>query len=165
MTREEIDRERRNLQGAGLQDSRSGEDRGPLQQRVAGSRCGTRTWCGCARTTRWRAFWSATISPSATKTASRFRCTSCSIRWRRATIRWRCKCDVEMGGTDQKFNLLVGREIAEGFRAAAADRRHHAAARRHRRRQQDVEVARQLHRHHRAARGHVPQGDADLRRA
>ena len=40
-----------------------------------------------------------------------------------------------------------------------------AAARRARRREEDVEVAGQLHRHHRAARGDVPQGDADLRRA
>ena len=37
MTREEIDAQRRNLQGAGLQDPRSRKDRGPLQQRLAGA--------------------------------------------------------------------------------------------------------------------------------
>ena len=61
------------------------------------------------------------------------------------------KSDVELGGTDQKFNLLVGRELQqrrgqepqailtmpllEGLDGV----------------QQDVEVARQLRRHHRAA--------------
>jgi len=73
-------------------------------------------------------------------------------------------CDVEMGGTDQRFNLLVG-AICSATRAGAANRLHHAAARRHRRRQQNVEIARQLHRHYRAARRDVPQGNADLRRA
>ena len=57
-----------------------------------------------------------------------------------------------------------GPRDSEGLRPAAADRRHDAAAGRPRRRQQDVQVARQLHRHHRAARSDVPQGDADLRR-
>ena len=37
--------------------------------------------------------------------------TKCSIRWRRATILLRWKRIVELGGTDQKFNLLVGREL------------------------------------------------------
>ena len=61
------------------------------------------------------------------------------------------KSDVELGGTDQKFNLLVGRAAAGELRPGAADRHDDAAARRARRRQQDVEVARQLHRHQRAA--------------
>ena len=65
--------------------------------------------------TRWRAFWSATISQNASKKACRSRCTNCCIRWPRATIRWRSKCDVEMGGTDQKFNLLVGREMQRDY--------------------------------------------------
>ena len=42
---------------------------------------------------------------------------------------------------------------------------HHAAARRARRRGQDVEVARQLRRHRRAAAGDVRQADVDLGRA
>ena len=71
----------------------------------------------------------------------------------------RLECDVELGGTDQKFNLLVGREIAARLRPAAADCRHDAASRRPRRRRQDVEVEGQLHRHHRAAQSHVPQDD------
>ena len=38
------------------------------------------------------------------------------------------QCDVEIGGTDQKFNLLVGRELQRDYGPAAADRRHGAAA-------------------------------------
>ena len=75
------------------------------------------------------------------------------------------KCDVELGGTDQRFNLLVGPRAAARFRPAAADRRHHAAAGGHGRRRQDVEVQGQLHRHYRAAQGDVPQGHGDQRRA
>ena len=74
------------------------------------------------------------------------------------------KADVELGGTDQKFNLLVGPRAAEGLRAGAAVRPHHAAARRPRRQGEDVEVARQLCRHRRAAAGDVRQADVDLRR-
>ena len=62
------------------------------------------------------------------------------------------KADVELGGTDQKFNLLVGRELQKRLRPGAAVHPDHAAARGHRRRGEDVEVARQLHRHRRAAR-------------
>ena len=111
MTREAIEQQRRNLQDAGLQDSRSRKNRGPLQQRMAGAAEVRRHRPAVLASTPWRAFWSATISPSATRKARRSRCTSCCTRWRRPTIRWRSKCDVEMGGTDQKFNLLVGREI------------------------------------------------------
>ena len=74
------------------------------------------------------------------------------------------QCDVEMGGTDQKFNLLVGRELQrdygqppqivatvpllEGLDGVEKMSKSQG----------------QLHRHHRAARGDVPQGDADQRR-
>ena len=57
------------------------------------------------------------------------------------------KADVELGGTDQKFNLLVGRDAAGRLRPGTAGRADHAAARRDGRRAEDVEVARQLHRH------------------
>ena len=62
------------------------------------------------------------------------------------------KADVELGGTDQKFNLLVGRELQRALRTGAAVHPDAAAARGSRRRQQDVEVARQLRRHHRRRR-------------
>ena len=65
------------------------------------------------------------------------------------------KADVELGGTDQKFNLLVGRELQKHYRAGAAVHPHHAAAGRARRRQQDVQVARQLRRHHRERRSEM----------
>ena len=47
--------------------------------------------------------------------AWRSRCMSFCIRWRRATIPVALECDVEMGGTDQKFNLLVGRELQKDY--------------------------------------------------
>ena len=74
------------------------------------------------------------------------------------------KSDVELGGTDQKFNLLVGRELQRDYGPAAAVHPHHAAARGPRRRQQDVEVDGQLRRHQRAAQRDLRQADVDLRR-
>ena len=62
------------------------------------------------------------------------------------------RADVELGGTDQKFNLLLGRDIQRAYGQPEQAILTHAAADRNRRRAQDVEVARQLHRRHRAAR-------------
>ena len=45
---------------------------------------------------------------------------NCSTRWPRDTTPSALKADVEFGGTDQKFNLLVGREMQ---RAYGQDRR------------------------------------------
>ena len=63
------------------------------------------------------------------------------------------QADVELGGTDQKFNLLVGRQLQQAYGQEAAGGHHHAAARGPGRRQQDVQVAGQLRRHRRAAAG------------
>src|SRR5437016_1632414 len=52
-----------------------------------------------------------------------------------------------------------------GLWAGAAGRDHDAAPRGHRRRQQDVQVPRQLHRHHRGCGQHVREADVDLGRA
>jgi tyrosyl-tRNA synthetase len=68
-----------------------------------------------AGSTRSRACSNATTSPSATPRSSRSRSTNSSTRWCRATTRWRYKADVELGGTDQKFNLLMGRGLQEHF--------------------------------------------------
>ena len=62
------------------------------------------------------------------------------------------RADIELGGTDQTFNNLVGRRVAERLRPGAAGRADRAAARRHRRRREDGQVARQLHRDRRAGR-------------
>ncbi len=71
------------------------------------------------------------------------------------------EADIEIGGTDQRFNLLAGRDVMPQYGLEPQDRDHLPAARRHRRRAEDVEVARQLHRHHRGARGDVRQDDVD----
>ena len=62
--------------------------------------------------------------------------------------------DVEMGGSDQLFNNLVGREFQKEEKPDDAGRAggdRHAAARRHRRREEDEQVARELHRRDRPA--------------
>ena len=56
------------------------------------------------------------------------------------------EADVELGGTDQLFNLNVGRDIMPALRPRAAGRDDDAAARGHGRRREDVEEPRQLHR-------------------
>ncbi|MCK7512697.1 MAG: hypothetical protein MZV70_57475 [Desulfobacterales bacterium] len=53
--------------------------------------------------------------------------TSSSTPLCRATTRWRFEADVELGGTDQMFNLLVGRELQTRLRPGAAG--HHDACR------------------------------------
>ena len=52
---------------------------------------------------------------SASSRASRLPCTSSSIRWRRRTTRCALEADVELGGTDQLFNLNVGRDIMPAY--------------------------------------------------
>ena len=56
------------------------------------------------------------------------------------------KADVELGGTDQKFNLLLGARRPARLRRSAAGRAHHADPAGHRRRAEDVQVAGQLRR-------------------
>ena len=51
------------------------------------------------------------------------------------------KADVELGGTDQKFNLLLGRDIQRAYGMAEQVDADDAAADRNRRRPQDVQVA------------------------
>ena len=63
------------------------------------------------------------------------------------------EADVEMGGTDQKFNLLVGRHLQETYGQEPQVVITMPLLEGTRRRQQDVEIARQLHRHRRGARG------------
>ncbi len=66
--------------------------------------------------------------------------------------------DVQVGGTDQLFNLLAGRVLQRAFNQRAADRRHRAHPGRHGRPRPHVQEHRQCHRHQRAARGDVRQG-------
>ena len=42
-------------------------------------------------------------------------CSSSSTRCSRGMTRLRCEADVEVGGTDQKFNLLFGRDVQDAF--------------------------------------------------
>ncbi len=72
--------------------------------------------------------------------------------------------DVEMGATDQKFNILLARDIQQAYGKPAAVHPHHADPARDRRQAEDVEVARQPRRPHRAARRGLRQAHARARR-
>ena len=72
------------------------------------------------------------------------------------------RSDVEFGGTDQKFNLLVGRQLQEAW-AGAADCHHPADLGGAGRCAEDVQVPRQLHRYHRCTARYVRQADVHLR--
>ncbi len=59
--------------------------------------------------------------------------------------------DFELGGTDQTFNLLVGRDIMREYEPRAAGHHDAAASRRARRCREDVQKPRELCRCHRSA--------------
>ena len=68
--------------------------------------------------------------------------------------------DVELGGTDQTFNLLLARDIQRAYGSRPAGGADDADPARHRRRREDVQVAGQPHRRDRAAGGAVRQDAA-----
>ncbi len=72
--------------------------------------------------------------------------------------------DVELGGTDQLYNLLAGREVQAGVRPRAAGRAHDAAAPLVGRREDEL-VGRQQRAADSRARGDVRTDDADPRLA
>ena len=115
-------RQRRDLQGAGLQDPRPEEDRRRLQLRAGSWPSGADGLVRLAGSTPWRASSSATTSPSATRPASRSPSTSSSTRSARGTTRSPSRPTSSSGGTDQLFNLLVGRDLMRELRTGAAGR-------------------------------------------
>ena len=74
------------------------------------------------------------------------------------------EADVELGGTDQLYNLLAGREVMTALRPRAAGRADDAAPALVGRREDEL-VGRQQHPADGAARGDVRPDDADPRRA
>ena len=75
------------------------------------------------------------------------------------------KADVELGGTDQKFNLLIGRGLQEHFGQAPQIVLTMPLLEGLDGVQKMSQVARQLHRHQRAGDRHRHQDDEDRRRA
>jgi len=73
--------------------------------------------------------------------------------------------DVELGGSDQTFNNLVGRQLQEKRRPAAPARAHHADPGGPGRRGEDVQEQGQLHRRDREPQGHVRQDHVHPRHA
>ena len=76
----------------------------------------------------------------------------------------RSHADVELGGTDQTFNLLLGRDVQRAYGQPEQVDPDDADPARDRRRREDVEVAGQPHRRHRGARRDVRQDAAAARR-
>ncbi len=74
------------------------------------------------------------------------------------------QCDVELGGTDQQFNLMLRPRAPAPLRPEAPDRPHDAHPRRSRRRAEDVQVPGQRHRHQRTSGRDVRQAHVHLRR-
>ena len=81
----------------------------------SGSTCRWRTCSGSCAPSPSRRSSSATTSPSAGRRASRSPCSSSCTPCCRATTRSPCAADVELGGTDQTFNLLMGRAIQSAY--------------------------------------------------
>ena len=73
------------------------------------------------------------------------------------------KADVEMGGTDQKFNLLVGRQLQQSLRSGTTTGTDDALAGGPRWRAENGQVCRQLYRHHRTCRRDVRQDHVYIR--
>ena len=73
------------------------------------------------------------------------------------------EADVELGGTDQKFNLLLGRDLQEMVGQRAQQCLHDAPSAGHRRRPEDEQEPGQLRRRGRPAERDVPQDDAAAR--
>ncbi len=79
------------------------------------------------------------------------------------------ECDIELGGTDQLFNLMVGRDLMPRYDLQAADGADDADPRgdgrahrgRQGHRQEDVEERRQLRGDQRAAVRDAAEADAD----
>ena len=89
---------------------------------------------------------SATTSPAGSRPTSRSRCREFFYPLLQGIDSVEIRADIELGGTDQTFNNLVGRELQRSRGQAPAGGAHRAAAGRHRRRREDGQVARQLHR-------------------
>jgi tyrosyl-tRNA synthetase len=71
--------------------------------------------------------------------------------------------DLELGGTDQKFNLLVGRELQKDYGQEPQCILTMPLLEGTGRRRENVQVQGQLHRHHRAGQYHVRQDDEHFR--
>ncbi len=140
--REEIDAQRAHVRGAGGKVACSTDERLEVRHNAEWLDMPVEDLFRLVRTSRSPSCSSATTSPSAGPPTSRSRCSSCSTRCSRATTRWRSEADVELGGTDQTFNLLMGRDAPDAPTASRAQVvLTDAAAPGHRRRAQDVEVA------------------------
>jgi valyl-tRNA synthetase len=92
-------------------DKLSGEDRGAFQQRMAGAVEVCRHHPAVLEIHRGADSWSATIYQAIQGRHSDFDARAALSASAQGYDSVMLECDVEMGGTDQRFNLLVGREL------------------------------------------------------
>ena len=78
-----------------------------------------------------------------------YHCMSFYIQYSKATDSVALQADVELGGTDQKFNLLVGRDLQIAHGQEPQGIGDYADPGGAGRRKQNVQVAGQSHRHYR----------------
>ena len=131
---------------------------------ASGSTCRWRSCSGWRAPRPWPSCSSATTSPSATPHGEPISILELLYPLLQGYDSVAVRADVELGGTDQKFNLLLGARHPAGLRPAAPVDPHHADPAGHRRRAADVQVARQLRGRDRAAGGGVRKADARARR-
>ena len=103
-------------------------------------------WCGGSR---WRACWSGRSSAGGCRPAEPISVLELLYPMLQGYDSVAVEADVELGGTDQKFNLLFGRDVQGAFGAAGAVDPDDADPARDRRGAADEQVAGQLRRRHR----------------
>ena len=107
-------RQRRDLQGAGLQDPRPRQDRGALQLRVA-RQAGLRGHHPAGGEVHRLADAGARGLPQALQEEKPIALHEMLYPLAQGYDSVALEADVELGGTDQKFNLLIGRELQRHY--------------------------------------------------
>ena len=141
-------------------DPRSRSHRGALQRRVALASSRTPTSSASRARSRSRGCSSATTSRSATRRGEPISVSELLYPLMQAYDSVAVEADVELGGTDQLYNLLAGREVMQAYGLEPAGRADDAAPPVVGRREDEL-VGRQQHPAARAARGAVRPDDAD----
>ena len=136
--------------------------RGAIQLGVDGPDVGRRYGAALCATTPLRGCSSATISRSGTKSSVPIGIHEFLYPLVQGYDSVALRADVEVGGTDQRFNLLVGRELQKAYGQSPAGRCDATVARRNRRRCEDEQVARQRDRHCRPTGGDLRKDHVDL---
>ena len=155
--------QRADLPGPGVQGPRPRAHRGAAQRRVARHADGGPAAPGAHGHRRARD-WSATTSRSGSSEGRPISLLELLYPVLQGYDSVAVQADVELGGTDQKFNLLLGRDVQQAYGQEPQAILTMPILPGPRRRAADEQVARQLRRRDRSARGDVRQADERPRR-